>query len=102
MTFGAFVIFAAVAAFVAGLFTMSPNPRRDEKIHQQMAFKLGFQYWEEWTGSRYERVENPILSMNHAEFLRSEWCKYTCGVEPKINYGSVCRWDPVEMKYKGA
>jgi hypothetical protein len=45
-------------------------------------FKSRFHYWDEWTGSRYERVENP------------EYGRKSC-----IKFYSVCRSCPVTGYY---
>ena len=53
-------------------------------------FKAKFNYWDEWTGGRFARRENPYIEMP-----QSEWSRNFSGNKPEIELNSVCRSNPV-------
>jgi hypothetical protein len=55
--------------------------------------------WELWTGSRFERQDNPIHQMTKDEFKRSCWSKNGTVSFPK-NEGYTARSCPVTGDYK--
>lgn len=61
-----------------------------EELEAQDGFKIKFEYWDEWTGSRFVRRKNPYIGMSKEELIRN-------GISnlPKIENGSVCRSNPV-------
>lgn len=59
-------------------------------LEKQEKYKMGFEFWEEWTGGRFERRKNPYTLMPDAELRRK-------GIKTplKIESGTVCRSNPV-------
>jgi hypothetical protein len=53
-------------------------------------YKAKFNYWDEWTGSRYERRENPYMYMRYIELERLGIYHIN-----EIKPDSVCRSNPV-------
>lgn len=60
---------------------ISPIKNSEEWCKHQEFFKSHFAYWDEWTGGRYERVENPDSSKVRDRF-------------------SVCRSNPVTGEWE--
>lgn len=58
-------------------------------------FKETFEYWDEWSGGRFVRRENPIASMTVREFLASDYSRETDTRLPIIVPGTICRSNPV-------
>jgi hypothetical protein len=58
-----------------------------KKIEQ---YKAKFDYWDEWTGSRYERRDNPYKKMTKSELEKLEIYHIK-----EIKPYSVCRSNPV-------
>lgn len=80
-----------------------PFYRTEEVIEMQSAVKMRYQFWDEWTGSRYERVENPFISKDYfskhnrvygavADMLHKAFMD-------SVMLGAVIRNDPVTGKY---
>lgn len=76
-----------------------PFFRSQESLQAEDALKMHYQYWDEWTGSRYERVENPYLDKDYfvkhhkmlptlAKHLHKEFVK-------TVQMGKVLRSNPV-------
>ena len=53
-------------------------------------FKASFEFWDEWTGSRYARVENPHQKLSDFQFKQ----KFGAHKRPKIVPGTICRKEP--------
>ena len=70
-------------------------PKRKQGHIQQDDFRLKFQFWDEWTGARYVRRENPITHMDNYEFIKSPWSNEFRRLKPKVEMGSICRSCPV-------
>jgi len=67
----------------------------------QDRFKQTFEFWEEWTGSRFVRTTNPIVAMSTGEFLKSSYSTNGDTNKPHINAGTICRSNPVTGFYEG-
>ena len=63
-------------------------------------FKLEFHFWDEWTGGRFERQENPIIQMTNREFLKSCWRGPGVIEKPTVVAGSICRSTPATGEWK--
>jgi hypothetical protein len=62
-------------------------------------FKETFEFWDEWSGSRFIRRTNPIIAMSTTEFLASSYFTGKDTNKPNINTGTVCRSNPVTGYY---
>jgi hypothetical protein len=58
---------------------------------QNDSFRLTFHYWDEWTGGRFQRCENPIVGMTDREFVKSCWSQVGDTKKPLVEIGSICR-----------
>ena len=69
----------------------SQNPSKEQisTIVIEM-FKASFEFWDEWTGSRYARIENPYKGMTDFQFGR----KFDGRKRPQIVPGTICRKEP--------
>jgi len=54
-------------------------------------FKMKFHYWDEWTGGRFARRENPYMKMSDTEWHRSMGLVR----RPNIEMKTICRSNPV-------
>jgi hypothetical protein len=62
---------------------------------QKDIFKLQFEYWDEWSSSRFVRRRNPTAGMSKRDFMRSRWSKPGDVIVPAYVPGSICRINPV-------
>ena len=69
-------------------------PRPTQTIEERDSIMKHARWWERWSGSRFEREENPIFAMDHREFMRSTWSKPGENRKPDIK-DIVIRSNPV-------
>lgn len=62
-----------------------PMMARSRDLANIDRFKMKFQYWDEWTGSRYVRRENPYLAIS--DLTKNRVLTHF----PEINIGTICR-----------
>lgn len=73
-------------------------------------FKASFYFWDEWTGSRFERVKSPYAEMSQTEWYRTDLVGRSMSRDndgsgtallkkPKVGAGTVCRSDPVTGRW---
>jgi hypothetical protein len=74
-------------------------PRATQTLEERNNIQIHAAVWEQWTGSRFIRMENPIQKMTELEFMRSHWSKEN---EKRIpaNQGYTARSCPVTGDYK--
>lgn len=65
-------------------------PRATQSAHDQNMILLTAEYWDEWTGARYQRVRNPTIAMTTKEWYRSTWSDF-CEDRPEVELGTVVR-----------
>lgn len=83
----------------------SQNPKGKKMTPQEKnEFKASFEFWDEWTGSRYERVRNKFEKLTDAQ-----WTLIQTGTndinepilkKPNIVAGTICRCNPVTGEWK--
>jgi len=57
-------------------------------------FKSQFAYWDEWTGARYHRRENPWQYMSQFDWQRMLHLPRNGAQKPIVVTGAICRSDP--------
>ena len=63
-------------------------------------FKETFEYWDEWSGGRFVRRENPVAAMNLREYIQSSYSRDDDTKLPTIVPGTICRSNPVTGYYE--
>lgn len=66
---------------------MKNTSTTSQKIQQVDLFKTKYHYWDEWTGARFVRVENPAYNTSEGKDITP---KSVCRVDP-----STGRWHPL-------